>query len=626
LAYLVVFCVYLAWVVVTLSIGCFLADLLGFNRESSKSCLNYEIKFALWGFLGVACLSGVAIAANFFIPISSGVSAICLLIGASLFVLERRQIFRWIGLNDAAILAALLLYTSLIPMGPVSCFDTNLYHLQSIKWTHENPLPLGLANLHGRFGFNSSWFPLASIIELPALVIHSPHFLCNSLAMFLYGSAAFLAARRCFSDDISFSRLFLALTAIPWAAKTSECMNSPSPDLPVTLVTFLIIYLILNHFENESDTILLKVAALLSAFAVTIKLSAAPIFPFVMILLVVRGFRPELSPSLTTSGGSSRHRFGPVFASAATALVICLVLGLWVARGVCLSGCIAYPAKTGCFNELKWTVPGDRIAQENDSVRGWAREPGPKHRETLSDWKWLPLWLKRHLPREKLMLILLLCGIVLTAASVRRGGLGPAKISPVLIPTVFCAAGVAFWFIAAPDPRFGYGFLFSFVLLVFSQGVISSKLPEKLSGFLSLNGVYLSALALGTGSFILILSTIGDIRAAVFSSLASLFLAAIALRYLSVNHVAFWILFGVLLVNAEPAQRVLQVEDWNRWSKFQEAKLTVRKTDSGMSLYVAQDDGLCRDAPLPCARHFDPRLRVEIADGGKFRMFSVSEK
>ena len=256
-----------------------------------------------------------------------------------------RKIFTWIGLNEAAILAALLFYISLIPMGPVSCFDTHLYHLQSIKWIHQNPLPLGLANLHGTFGFNSSWFPLASIIELPALLIHSPHFLCNSLTMLFYGSAVFLAARSCFSDDISLSTLFLSLTALPWATKTSECMNSPSPDLPVMLVTFLIIYLILDYFENESDTILLKVAALLSAFAVTIKMSAAPLFPFVMILLVVRGFRREPISDLKTSGDRARHRFRPVFFSSATILLICLVLGLWVGRGIGLSGCIAYPAK-----------------------------------------------------------------------------------------------------------------------------------------------------------------------------------------------------------------------------------------------------------------------------------------
>ena len=403
-------------------------------------------------------------------------------------------------------------------------------------------------------------------------------------------------------------------------------MNSPSPDLPVMLVTFLIINLILDYFENESDTILVKVAAVLSAFAVTIKMSAAPLFPLVMILLVVQSLRRESVSDLKTSGGRSRRRFRPVLFSSATIFLICLVLGLWAARGICLSGCIAYPAKIGCFSQLKWAVPGDRIAEENDWVRGWARNPGPKARETLSDWKWLRPWLTKHLPREKLMLTLLLCGIVLIAASIRRRDRGPAKISPALIPALICAAGIVFWFMAAPDPRFGYGFLFSFVLLIFSQGVISSKLLERFRGFLSRHTVYVAVVVLAAGSFILILSVTGDIVAAGTSSITALFLAAIASRRLSVIGPAFWILFGVLLINAEPAQRVLQVENWNRWSQFQEAKLTVRKTDSGLSLYVAQDDCLCRDAPLPCAPRFEPKLRAEISDDGKFRMFWLSGK
>ena len=291
-------------------------------------------------------------------------------------------------------------------------------------------------------------------------------------------------------------------------------MNSPSPDLPVMLVTFLVIYLILDYFENESDTILLKVAAVLSAFAVTIKMSAAPLFPLVMILLVARGFRREPTSDLKASGGRGRRRFLPALLSLAPIIPICLVLGLWVARGICLSGCIAYPAKIGCFSRLEWTVPGNRVAEENDWVRGWARDPGPRARETLSDWKWLQPWLKKHVPREKLMLMLLFCGIVLMAASIRRGDRGLAKISPILIPALICATGITFWFIAAPDPRFGYGFLFSFVLLVFCQGVISSRLLQKLRGFLSQHGGYLSAAALAAGSFVLILSVIGDVVAA----------------------------------------------------------------------------------------------------------------
>jgi hypothetical protein len=109
----------------------------------------------------------------------------------------------------------------------------------------------------------------------------------------------------------------------------------------------------------------------------------------------------------------------------------------------------------------------------------------------------------------------------LTAPSMRRGDRGLAKISPIIIPAFICAAGIAFWFIAAPDPRFGHGFLFSFVLLFFCQGAISSQLLQKLTKFLSQHAAYLSVAGLAAGCFILILSVIGDIVAAGTWSLAS---------------------------------------------------------------------------------------------------------
>jgi hypothetical protein len=34
-------------------------------------------------------------------------------------------------------------------------FDTGLYHLPMVNWISNYALPFGLANLHGRFGFNS---------------------------------------------------------------------------------------------------------------------------------------------------------------------------------------------------------------------------------------------------------------------------------------------------------------------------------------------------------------------------------------------------------------------------------------------------------------------------------------
>ena len=48
----------------------------------------------------------------------------------------------------------LIVYAS----GPTQMDDTESYHIQMVKWLKEYGTVPGLANLHERFGFNSSWF------------------------------------------------------------------------------------------------------------------------------------------------------------------------------------------------------------------------------------------------------------------------------------------------------------------------------------------------------------------------------------------------------------------------------------------------------------------------------------
>src|SRR6185503_10426523 len=42
--------------------------------------------------------------------------------------------------------------------GPTQMDDTDSYHIQMVKWIQEYGTVPGIANLHERFGFNSSWF------------------------------------------------------------------------------------------------------------------------------------------------------------------------------------------------------------------------------------------------------------------------------------------------------------------------------------------------------------------------------------------------------------------------------------------------------------------------------------
>src|SRR5215203_399459 len=64
------------------------------------------------------------------------------------------------------IVASFLLFTFL-SVGKPTLEDTDLYHVQSIKWIHDFGTVPGLANLYLRYGFYSNWFHLISIFQLP---------------------------------------------------------------------------------------------------------------------------------------------------------------------------------------------------------------------------------------------------------------------------------------------------------------------------------------------------------------------------------------------------------------------------------------------------------------------------
>jgi len=626
LAYLVVFSVYLGWIVAAVGLGSALARLLGFSADSDNSLLKHEVRIAVWGFLGLAGFSTIAVATNFFWPVDGNVSSICVLLGATLFLLNCRQIVSWIHGSDKAILVVLLFYVSLIPMTPVECYDTGLYHLQSIKWINQSPVPLGLANLHYRFGFNSSWFPLASLIELPALKAHSPNFLSNSIAMFFYGSAIFLAAARCFSNDWSLSRLFLALTAIPWARKIDNCMNAPSPDLPIMLMTFLIIYLITDYWEGgRSKVAVLQMAAVLCAFAVTVKMSIAPLLPCIFVLFFDRGWQGTSGRDESSSDFRTRYQLlGGTFSRRVT-LAIFLLLVLWAARGLCLSGCLFFPSRVACLNHAEWTVSEHRAKFARDWITGWARQPGPNGLDTLSNWNWLTPWLKRHVVREKVMLSLLFFGIVFSLAAALKNHRPDPPVPSVMIPALICFLGIIFWFITAPDPRFGYGVLFSFAILIFCQGVLRISSLDIFDSALTRCGNWAWPAALGIGCFLIVLSITGNVGSGALWGIVALFFSAIFRRSGPAKTFVFWIVLMVLLLNAKPLQRALQMENWNQWSSFRQETISVHTTDSGLSVYVPEND-CCWDAPLPCTPEFVRKIEASRAQDGNFIEFWLPEK
>ncbi len=153
-----------------------------------------------------------------------------------------------------------------------------------------------------------------------------------------------------------------------------------------------------------------------------------------------------------------------------------LGIGLpWLARNVALSGCFMFPAAATCLVEEPWSV-GPRGAQNLAAwITSWARNPFLAPEEVLGNWRWLRGWPDLYATDENRVLIALFAlGLVLALAG------GHAITRSVAIPFAIAVAGAAYWFLSAPAPRFGFGYLYPLALMPLAFA-LSTLEPHRLA-------------------------------------------------------------------------------------------------------------------------------------------------
>lgn len=418
------------------------------------------------GMMGCVLLWLAGALAHVLVPLSQGVAAVAVSLGLAAFAWHAAR-GGWRGeLGTAAAAAVIVLpVVAWIAFRASLNYDTGLYHLQTIKWNQDGAVTLGLANLHSRFGFNSSWLVVATLLDLPRL---------GRAAILL--PSAMLAA--CFFLAIagrlragargSWARLCALTVALTYAVAVLvrppdhlrlvglDTLGSPTPDLAVTLIGLYVTLLCLEMLESKDERSV-GLSVLLSSFALTVKLSAAPLLAGVVVAVAAGSRR----------GGLSRRRM------AGLALVGGAVLLPWVARGLLLSGCVAYPVASSCVTRLPWAVSSEQARAVAGHIASWARRPialAPGQ----ADAGWFADWWSRFSSSGLAVVVAVLLGLAAllwTAGLVaRRLGARREEWSgnslPVWPALGINLIGVAFWFVSAPDPRFGLGYILGACALV----------------------------------------------------------------------------------------------------------------------------------------------------------------
>lgn len=432
-----------------LSLACALVLVLVTFGLTGLCCLNVcNTRFSRPGdgffvasWIGAGVTGLLLMGLSVFTPLkwNSGIAVATLLCVASLAAgRTRAEVRRLASTCDRRTVLAfgvMLLSSALYMSQPVSLYDTGLYHYGAIRWLARFGAVRGLALLHHRFGFASTWFALSApfdqgFFEGRMVVVLNAFVFLLTLLM-----GVFVVCRHIRGEDQASDVFFLGASSL--VAATAHFFHpigvSASPNYPIILLTVAIAWAMLVGIEGGVMSSEESVDAgwgsrfvptLMAAGALGVKVLSLPLL---------------LVSLLQYSIGGPRLVFQRVAISGAIVALLALPIA---ASGWVVSGCFLFPASWSCIG-TPWAFSPARAAEIAQSVRDWSRWMAPTP-VTATSWNWVGPWLREGVAAKSASIGALAVGLtvlgVSVAASRRRARgrfwwLGPLSV----------LALVAFW-------------------------------------------------------------------------------------------------------------------------------------------------------------------------------------
>ncbi|OCC28674.1 putative membrane protein [Leptospira interrogans serovar Canicola] len=137
----------------------------------AEKILKVKFQFTDRVLVGLSVTNTLVSLVSLFLPITILVLFIFLSFCFVFLYFERKNLklltFGLIHKNIIVIITFPFLLSALVfSLNPPFAYDSGLYHIQSIKWIQEYSVVPGLANLHGRFGFNPNIFTIFALTSL----------------------------------------------------------------------------------------------------------------------------------------------------------------------------------------------------------------------------------------------------------------------------------------------------------------------------------------------------------------------------------------------------------------------------------------------------------------------------
>lgn len=488
---------------------------------------------------------------------------------------EIRDRIRQIASSQVIVLSIILvagLWLANLAVGPMVHYDSGLYELSAVRWASTYPIIPGLANLHTRLGFNSSYYLYVSLFDIGPWV-HKSYHLAGWPLLWVLFAQAIAAIWRPLVEAVrrpNWNRLsetgstlimggFYLLLLVPMARYAmSSVYPSPTCDVPVFVLGIVVSAEVLRFLAKRIESATEAAYAVfyiivLCAVGITMKLDFA-VFGLVSCVLAL---------------GTWIVRYRKQTPNIAKSLLIWIAAGSmvlipWIVRTVILTGYLVFPSAVGPF-PVGWRVPHEAALDTANWVFSWARRPGVPWQQVLGNWQWFLPWARR-MSKAYLDFVI---PLVLSLAGILLGGVfwlsrkcrrqKPGVMWLFLLAPMFA---LIFWFFTAP----GLSFLGSFLWIWAAGAVVLG----------------MSALA--------------------------------PRRYVAVVLVISVALLGSwgFLDHATISKRVLVTKPGTSggFYSLRGVELDTFRTKSGLLVYRPVTGDRCWDAPLPCTPYPNPSLHL----------------
>lgn len=429
---------------------------------------------------GLFVLSFIAVFLNFFFPLGKVLNSFSIPVSIFLIIYFRKNFLNLKFIKFC--LMSSFIVTLLITESEVYRPDAGLYHLPYIGILNSEKIIAGITNLHSRYGHVSiiqylSAYSQNMLFDVNGIVFPTALIASSVIVNFVYQIYKYNI-----KQNFNFHFFFLLFVSIYIFYKMNR-YSEYGNDAPAHFLVFFLISEIIKY-NNK-----LTISDISNNLAICL---------FIIInkvMLVVIGLTGLLI--------ISKKKLLVLFKDIKFAFVLLFFI-VWILKNIVSTGCILYPLKFTCYNELSW-VKISEIRNISAAGEAWSKgisdlstsdkKEYVNYEDFNKNFNWIKAWSKKHLIFiiEILIPYLIICLLIIFFI-LKKNNLKKSKIDMnylnLFLILIICNI---IWFLKAPLYRYGYSLIISLISIFFALITLKFDLHKKklflISNFILIFGI-----------------------------------------------------------------------------------------------------------------------------------------